>query len=60
MFLLTLLQHRLGMTLLNRLASYQGASFSYDSIISIDVIERFIRDFGSRKAAGFDLLTAEH
>jgi len=47
-------------TLLNRLASYQGASFNYDSIISIDVIEHFISDFSCGKTAGFHHLTAEH
>jgi len=47
-------------TLLNRLASYEGDSFNYDSITSIDVIEKFILNFSCGKAAGFDHLTADH
>jgi len=47
-------------TLLDPLASYEGASFNYDSIFSIDVIEQFIFDFSCGKAIGFDHFTAEH
>jgi hypothetical protein len=45
---------------MNRLKEYTGAFFNYDSIISIEVIEGFVSEFSCGKAAGFDLLTAEH
>jgi len=42
------------------LKTYTGARLNYDSIISIECIEKTINDFSNGKAAGFDLLTAEH
>jgi len=47
-------------TLMARLKSYTGALCNYDSIISVDVIEKYVNDFRCGKAAGFDHLTAEH
>jgi len=43
-----------------RLKSSTGALCYYDSIISVDVIEKYVNDFRCGKAAGFDHLTAEH
>jgi len=49
-----------GLALHESLKSYKGASFNYDTFISIKVIDKLVNVFSWAKAAGFDLLTAEH
>jgi len=43
-----------------RLKSYKGASLNYDTLVSIEVIDKLVNAFSRGKAAGFDLLTVEH
>jgi len=43
-----------------RLNNYVGASCNYDSIVSLNVLDKLITNLPTKKSPGFDLLSAEH
>jgi len=40
--------------------NYVGASCNYDSIVSLNVLDKLITNLPTKKSPGFDLLSAEH
>jgi hypothetical protein len=47
-------------TFIRRLVNYRGASFDSEEVCNIENIEKAVDKLNNGKAAGYDLLTAEH
>ena len=45
---------------INRLSKYKGQQINLDEIVSMERIQAAVNALNDKKAAGYDLLTAEH